>query len=144
MSFDRAHGYDVTLDWEENHPGLLSAGDRVPIVAGPPSDFGGKDTWWSPEHMLLAAVSSCLMTTFLALAAREKLQLGAYRAVAHATVEKASTGLVLSSLRLDVHLKTEAHEATHAVSVMEKAKRDCIVGNALKPAIEVHLDVTAS
>ncbi len=144
MTFDNAHRYDVTLDWNEADCGTLTAADRMPIVVGPPPDFGGKDTWWSPEHMLLAAASSCLMATFLSIARREKLVIGAYHAVAHATVEKTSSGLVFSSIVINLRLKTEAHEATRAASVMEKAKRHCIVGNALKPAIEVRLDVTAS
>src|ERR1700690_1266650 len=144
MRFDRVHSYDVALDWEEDRYGVLNARDRVEIVVGPPSDFGGKDTWWSPEHMLLGAVSSCLMTTFLSIAAHENLQLGAYRAVAHATVEKTSIGLVLASVRVDVHLKAEEHEATRPASLMDKAKRDCIIGNGLKSAVEVRLDITAA
>ncbi len=42
-------------------------------VATPPEFPKGIAGIWSPEHLLVAAVSSCLMTTFLAVAENSKL-----------------------------------------------------------------------
>ena len=38
--------------------GRHPAGPRpASIEAGAPPEFGGQDSWWSPEHLLLSALS---------------------------------------------------------------------------------------
>lgn len=39
-----------------------------------PPEFGGPERTWSPEHLFVAAVSSCLMTTFRAIAEMSELE----------------------------------------------------------------------
>lgn len=70
------HEYSVDLSWMNDRRGLLSSGvlnDKI-SVATPPEFKGGMAGIWSPEHLLVAAVSSCLMTTFLAIAENFKLE----------------------------------------------------------------------
>lgn len=43
-------------------------------VATPPEFPKGMEGIWSPEHLLVAAVNSYLMTTFLAIAENSKLE----------------------------------------------------------------------
>ncbi|RYD87166.1 MAG: hypothetical protein EOP50_21205 [Sphingobacteriales bacterium] len=64
------HYYDVAVAWEAGRHGTLSSPvlhDRI-TVATPPEFAKGEAGTWSPEHLLVAAVNSCLMTTFLAIA----------------------------------------------------------------------------
>ena len=50
---------DITLD-----------SDRLPaLCAAPPPEFDGPGDRWSPETLLVAAVSSCYVLTFRAVAA---------------------------------------------------------------------------
>lgn len=56
-------GMICSLDISSSH------GDcRCVEVAAPPQFMGGIHGVWSPEHLFTAAVSGCLMTTFLAIA----------------------------------------------------------------------------
>src|SRR5688572_5492754 len=60
------HIYNVNMKWDpETGTGLGRSGNRMPLVFGPPPEFGGTEATWSPEHLLAAAVSSCYTNTFL-------------------------------------------------------------------------------
>ncbi|MES1225955.1 MAG: OsmC family peroxiredoxin, partial [Bacteroidota bacterium] len=67
---ETTHYYEVKLNWESDRKGLMSS----PVlnssieVATPPEFPKGIHGIWSPEHLLVAAVNSCMMTTFLAIA----------------------------------------------------------------------------
>ena len=73
---EKVHYYDVNLKWLADRKGLMSS----PVlhttleVATPPEFAKGMPGIWSPEHLLVAAVNSCLMTTFLAIAENSKLE----------------------------------------------------------------------
>ncbi len=62
--------YEVELSRTGSEPAALSSGHRPRVVTGPPPEFGGNDTWWSPEHLLVAAAASCMTATFYSMAER--------------------------------------------------------------------------
>ena len=70
------HYYEVNLVWNHNSKGTLSS----PIlpnkieVATPPEFPNGIKEIWTPEHLFVAAVNSCLMSTFLLVAANSKFE----------------------------------------------------------------------
>src|SRR5690606_26909578 len=53
------HRYIVELE-----AGKLASLPRQEILVGAPPQFGGTDTVWSPEELLVGAVITCLQTTF--------------------------------------------------------------------------------
>ena len=58
---------------------IESEEDRLPslYVASPP-EFGGPEGVWSPEHLFVASLAACLMTTFRAIAELSKLEIIEY------------------------------------------------------------------
>src|SRR6056297_1684163 len=75
MSKLEKHEYEVDLQWKEGRIGILSSDkldDRIE-VATPPEFPGGIEGIWSPEHLYVASVSSCFMTSFTAVAEYSKL-----------------------------------------------------------------------
>lgn len=64
------HEYEVNLQWEIDRKGTLNS-PVLPLqidVATPPDFPKGMPGIWSPEHLFIAAINSCLMTTFSAIA----------------------------------------------------------------------------
>jgi organic hydroperoxide reductase OsmC/OhrA len=58
---------------------LESLQASLPVLeVGSPPEFGGPGGLWSPEHLFVAAVSSCLMTTFQAIAAMSGVEVVGY------------------------------------------------------------------
>ena len=69
------HHYPVDVTWESDKQGRAGSPDGLPAVtvASPP-EFGGPGGLWSPEHLFVAALASCYMTTYLAIAERSRLE----------------------------------------------------------------------
>lgn len=77
------HFYHVNISWSKDRKGIMCspelnmppAGTNGCIeVATPPEFPKGIPGIWSPEHLFTAAISSCLMTTFLSIAENSKLE----------------------------------------------------------------------
>ena len=70
------HLYRVDIAWKEGRVGTMSSPeleDQIE-VATPPQFDGGVEGIWSPEHLFISSVSSCFMTTFVAIAEYSKLK----------------------------------------------------------------------
>ena len=135
------HRYEIHLDWSGHGGAALTAGSRPAIVGGAPPEFDGRDSWWSPEHLLLSSLSLCLMTTFESVAAKARLIVHGYRCQAEGTLDRTEAGLGFTSLRLRVELEVDAADAERAQSLMTKAKRHCLVAAALEPVVDIEVRV---
>lgn len=81
------HIYTINIIWQEGRMGIMNLAEinnPTPTtqgslqVATPPPFNGGVEGIWSPEHLYTAAVGSCLMTTFLAIAENSKLSFSGF------------------------------------------------------------------
>jgi organic hydroperoxide reductase OsmC/OhrA len=133
------HRYEVKLSWPGQGGATLEAAARRPIEGGAPSEFGGRDSWWSPEHLLLSALDLCLMTTFEALARKARLPVLGYVCQAEAILDRTETGLAFTALGLRVKVEVAPADAERAPALLASAKKHCLVANAL--AVPVTLDV---
>ena len=84
------HKYQVKLNWLEDRKGVIQSevlDSKIEVVTPPefPKGIEGK---WSPEHLFVAAVNSCFMTTFLAVAENSKLDFSAMECNAVGTLDK--------------------------------------------------------
>lgn len=135
------HRYAVQLKRNEGSRATLAAFPRPEITGGPPPEFDGHLEWWSPEHLLLAAASLCLMTTFQALASRAKLDVGDYTAAVEGVLDKTPEGLVFTSITHDVDIRVAPGQIEAARGVVDSAKKHCIVSNSLRTPITVRAEV---
>lgn len=62
------HDYEVYLTGGPQGYATNSAAGLADLTTAPPSEYDGPGDAWSPEHLLLAAVSSCFLFTFRAVA----------------------------------------------------------------------------
>jgi organic hydroperoxide reductase OsmC/OhrA len=105
-------------------------------VATPPEFAGGEPGIWSPEHLFAAAVNSCLMTTFLAIAANSKLEYLHFDSKATAKLEKAEGKFIISEISLEPVVELAADQSPdRALRVLEKAEANCLISNSIKSKI---------
>lgn len=133
------HRYEVTLEGETGPRGRLSAGPRPVLAGGAPPEFGGDDARWSPEHLLLASASLCLMSTFAAVAAKSQLAYTGYASVAEGTLDKTPEGLRFTRILIKATVK--AADAEKAERLLALAKKHCIVSNSLRQPVELEAKV---
>ena len=132
------HHYQVQLSWESNRKGLISSpvlNSKIE-VATPPEFPQGMAGIWSPEHLLVAAANSCLMTTFLAIAENSKLQFLNFECNADGKLEKVDDKLMISEIVLSpvVSIANES-DRSKALRILEKSEAACLISNSLKSKI---------
>jgi len=80
----------------------IEAPPRPPLHGGPSPELDGDVDAWSPEHMLLSSLGLCMLTTFEAFAARDGIELLAWCARVHGTVEQTPEGPTFTSIVLEL------------------------------------------
>jgi organic hydroperoxide reductase OsmC/OhrA len=133
------HHYAVTLTNDQ-----LTADARAAIRMGAPPQFNGSEDVWSPEHLLVAAVLSCVKTTFDAYARREGIVVHGWRGNATGVLAKARPGPVFTSIDIEVEITTDSGAEARAAEVLAAAERDCIISRALSAPVHVTAKVTPS
>ncbi len=135
-----SHSYNVNVTWMDGRIGNAEAFHiSVPVFFSAPPEFGGTEGFWTPEHLLVLAANSCLMSTMAALAEHSRLTLVGYRADGEGRLEKIPgqgyrfTEIVLRPL---VTVQTEDDIAL-AEKLLAKAERLCLVANALSIPVRV-------
>ena len=118
-----------------------TAGARPALTVGPPPEFGGDGAWWSPEHLLLASLNTCLMATFGAMARAQGLHVDHYRSKARAVLSKSASGLAFTELVLEVQVAAAGDDVLRVAQTLRKAKERCIVAGALLVPVQLEMVV---
>ncbi len=137
------HRYNVTItSGEQSFPVITS--DRLePFSSAPPADFGGPGNLWSPETLLVAAVADCLALTFRAIAKSSQLRWTKFLCDADGTLDRYEGVTRFAAIDLHVWLVVPAEtDPARARTVLEKAEKNCLVGNSLRFTPALHLNVS--
>lgn len=127
------HAYEVDLSWVSGETSAIASGPRSIIPGGPPAQFDGTDeSRWSPEHLILAALSQCFMLTWISLNKRSQIPLKGWESKAESVLDKTKDGLVFTSFKISVTMKTSAERVDEARRLLDTAKKYCIIANSLK------------
>jgi len=130
-----AHYYNVNLTWSADRKGEISSpelNDNVE-VATPPQFNKGMEGIWSPEHLLTAAVNSCLMTTFLAIAENSKLEFVSFNCESKGKLEQIDGKFLMTEIILEptLKIKNEA-DKEKAERILHKSEAACLISNSIK------------
>lgn len=130
-----AHYYNVNLTWSADRKGELSSpelNDNVE-VATPPQFNKGMEGIWSPEHLLTAAVNSCLMTTFLAIAENSKLEFVSFSCESKGKLEQVDGKFLMTEIILEPTLKIKNEtDKEKAERILHKSEAACLISNSIK------------
>ena len=143
---EKEHFYDVTVEWAAGRKGTITSDvlETAIDVATPPQFAKGIEGVWSPEHLFVAAVNSCLMATFLAIAENSKLGYSGFTSKALGKLELVDGKYIMSEVTLMptvVIINEEDREK--AITLLKKSEAACLISNSIKskiilqPAIKV-------
>jgi len=140
-----SHRYQVRARSTRLRSGVV-ASDTVPdpIIFSAPPEFLGEPRVWTPEHFFLAAIASCYVSTFSAIADASKFGIVSLEVEAEGTLEKVVDTWRFMEIRLCPVLKiAREQDYERAGRLLEKAERSCLIARsvspkiALKPAVKV-------
>jgi len=130
--------YNVSLNWKDGRLGTLGSpelNEKID-VATPPEFEKGIEGIWSPEHLFISAVSSCLMTTFLSMADFSKLNFISFSCTATGTLGKMDGKFAVDKILLKPLLVIpNEKDRDKAERLLHKAEAACLISNSIKTDI---------
>ena len=136
--------FEVQLKWKVGRIGILTANDVNGSieVATPPEFSGGVPNMWSPEHLFLNSLSSCLMTTYLAIAEKRKLTVCDFMCTAIGQIQLVEGHLEFTTINLFPKIYVEKEtDVPVANDVLLKSYKHCIIANSIKSLFVHHGEV---
>jgi len=139
-----AHFYNVQVEWNKDRKGIMCSpelnaptqGGGCIEVATPPEFPKGIPGIWSPEHLFTAAVSSCLMTTFLAIAENSKLEFKAFHCDSKGKLDQVEGKFQMTEVILDTTVTImDEKDRERAERVLVKAEAACLISNSIKSKV---------
>lgn len=143
--------HKITLEWKRDTEGfsyesynrdhvlVFEGGARVPASAAPA--YRGNPAYVNPEDALVAALSSCHMLTFLAVAAKKQLVVDRYSDHAVGVLEKNQKGkLAITRVILRPRIVFGGQTPPtpeQLIALHERAHSDCFIANSVTTDVTV-------
>lgn len=136
-----SHDYEIQIASTGVKSGVLdSRQDGLPSldVSSPP-EFGGPGGVWSPEHLFVASVASCLMTTFRAIAELSRLEIVEYSDEAIGHLQKGDRLYSIDKITLQPKVVVaKEDDLQKAEKLLKKAEEVCLISRSVKTEITMH------
>ncbi len=135
--------FETQLNWLTDKKGILTAYDVKDIIrVGLPRKFGGQGEEWSPEHLLLNALSSCFMTTYLDLSDKIGFDISHFECRTIGQIEMLAGKLEFTSINLypKIFLANDT-DRDKATVCLQKTQAYCLVSNSLKSQVIYHTEI---
>lgn len=135
--------FEVELNRLAAQTGVLSAGgihNKVKVTS--PAVFGGDGNEWSPEQLLLGAVSSSFMNTYLAFAKTLQLEISHFECNTIGQVEVIEGKYKFT--QIDVYPKVYISKEflrDKARVVLEKTHHHCLITRSLNALVYYHSEI---
>lgn len=133
------HYYQIDINWNRGRKGVMCSPelnkdhDSCIEVATPPEFPKGIPGIWSPEHLFTASVSSCLMTTFLAIAENFKLEFQNFSCKSKGKLDKVDNRFLMTEILLyPVVTISDESQRELALKVLDKSEKACLISNSIK------------
>jgi peroxiredoxin-like protein len=139
------HDYEVTLTGAAAGYATVSAAGLPDLTTAPPTDYDGPGDAWSPEHLLLAAVSSCFLFTFRAVARASHVEFVEVEADTAGTVDRTGGVTRFTDIILRPTVSTPSGADAAAVQrAIDKAASRCLVSSSLDTPVRVQPTIRES
>ncbi|SRX72873.1 OsmC family protein [Aequorivita antarctica] len=145
------HHYNVDINWNQDRKGMMCSPELASSnsitancieVATPPDFLKGMPNIWSPEHLFTASVSSCLMTTFLAIAENSKLDFSGFSCKSKGVMERVDGKYLMTEVILEptVTIKDEK-DRERAEKILQKSEAACLISNSIKSKVTMEVSI---
>ena len=128
--------------YSRNHVASLNGEQSVNVSAS--VDYKGDPTSADPEQMLVSAVASCHMLTFLAIADFQKYRVEQYQDNAVGYLEKAEGGgMAITRIELSPRITFGGEKKPDAAALGRLhagAHKNCFIGNSITAKVTVATD----
>lgn len=133
----RSFRYKTDVVWSSDRRGVLSGLGKRDVEVGSPPEFKGEPGVWAPEELLLSALNTCLMLTFLAFAFKKGIEPVAYESGVEGLLENVDGKyrVTEATVRASLTLKSQA-DLEAAQEIMKSVKENCFISNSITAQVD--------
>jgi organic hydroperoxide reductase OsmC/OhrA len=144
----RVHRYTASCAWQGSTAGGYDAYERTHEAKAPPAPatlqlssdpaYRGDPALLNPEQLLVLAAASCQLLSFLAVAARARIDVVEYRDDAEGEMPEGDPPMRITriTLRPRITIRGEVDDA-RVQHLVEVAHRECFIANSLTTEVVV-------
>ncbi len=149
-----AHVFEITLTYPASaaqltppvanfsRDNIMRSAGKHEVAASSPAAFGGNDTRYNPEELMLMSLSECHMLTYLAIAAKKQITIVRYedRATGQLGIGEFGVAGKTSMQRVTLHARVTVAKGTNledARAIHIKAHANCFMANSVNFPITV-------
>ena len=128
----RSFRYKADVAWTSARRGVMKSLGKHDVEVGSPPEFKGEPGVWCPEELLVGALNTCIMLTFLTFTARKEIEPVSYESSAEGTLENVDGQYRVTQVTVQpsIVLKSDADLAV-AQEIMKSVKENCFISNSL-------------
>lgn len=132
------HHYLVQAQGTAGGVVLVTTKEAPDLETHAPPEFDGPPGYWSPESLLVASVADCYILSFRAVARASKLEWTSLAVDVEGVLDRVEgvTRFVGFTVKPRLEILSAEREPL-ARTVLDKAKRACLVTNSLTAACEL-------
>jgi len=109
---------------------------------GPAPEFNGKPETLNPEEMFVAAINSCIMTTFFYFVRKSNVEILSYHSDAQGWVEKQTDGFRFTNVEVRAEVTLKQQELAEKVRELgDLAEKYCLVSRSISCPVRYHLEI---
>lgn len=138
--------YPIEVHWSgDKYAFAGSERDRLPeLTLASPPEFDGPPNVWSPEHLFVASLATCFLTTFEAVARVSRLPLRDLDVVAKGELARGEDRRYRFT-RVELTPKVvvaDEHDLERALRLIPKAEHACLITRSVSCEVVVHAEVS--
>lgn len=137
---DKQFLFETQVNWLSETKGIVTSNEvSGALQVSTPEVFGGKGKSWSPEHLFLASVGSCFMTTYLYHARKMNFEIAKFECNSIGHLESTEGPLRFTRIHLypQITVSDEGLLAP-AAQALEKTQKSCIISASVNAALFYH------
>lgn len=137
------HHYRVEATGAQAGAVTVTPAGVTPLATDAPPEFGGPEGQWSPESLLVASVADCYVLSFRAVARASRLQWEALSVSAEGVLDRVDGVTRFTQFTVNARLTLAGgDQESLGRTVLDKAKRACLVTNSLVAPCELVAAIT--
>jgi len=112
------------------------------LEIGPAPEFNGKPETLNPEEMFVAAINSCIMTTFFYFVRKSNVEILSYYSDAQGWVEKHIDGFRFTKVEVRAKVTLQQQDLVEKVRELgDLAEKYCLVSRSISCPVRYHLEI---
>ncbi len=135
----KAYKFKTSTQWLQARKGVLLSDNKKPIEIACPPEFGGHHGYWTAEHLFVASIEICIMTTFKWLIEKSNCKLITYKSKAVGKAHMVNNDFQFNEVAINpIIVVSDDGSLVKAKEAIKEAHKQCLISKALNFRVKVN------